>query len=79
MLDLINLDRQLSFTLYFIIVFDFSGNFTDRATPVPIPNTEVKPIEVDGTMVTRPWESRTLPVYIKSPVVEKLQGFFIYA
>jgi hypothetical protein len=44
---------------------NFSGNFTGGATPVPIPNTEVKPIEVDGTMVSRPWESRTLPVYLE--------------
>ena len=65
-------------TLYFIIVETFanishtnysgnwcriySGNFTGGATPVPIPNTEVKPTEVDGTVVSRPWESRTLPV-----------------
>ena len=49
---------------------NFSGNFTGRATPVPIPNTEVKPIEVDGTMVTRPWESRTLPGYLECPVIE---------
>ena len=47
-----------------------SGNFTGGVTPVPIPNTEVKSTEVDGTVVSRPWESRTLPVYIvKSPIV----------
>ena len=51
-------------TLYFIIVFDFSGNITGGVTPVPIPNTEVKSTEVDGTMVSRPWESRTLPVFL---------------
>ena len=39
----------------------FSGNFTEGATPVPIPNTAVKPFEVDGTLVARLWESRTLP------------------
>ena len=50
--------------------YDFSGNFTGGATPVPIPNTEVKSTEVDGTMVTRPWESRTLPVYLECPVIK---------
>ena len=48
----------------FIII---SGNFTGGVTPVPIPNTEVKPTEVDGTVVTWPWESRTLPVYLNEP------------
>lgn len=46
-------------------VFDFSGNVTEGATPVPIPNTEVKPFEVDGTIVARLRESRKLPVYFK--------------
>ena len=36
------------------------------ATPVPIPNTAVKPSSADGTTVLMPWESRTRP------------GFFIW-
>ena len=32
-----------------------------RATPVPIPNTVVKPHSVDGTAALQLWESRTLP------------------
>ena len=39
----------------------FSGNITGGATPVPIPNTAVKPIKVNGTVVSRLWESRKLP------------------
>ena len=31
-------------------------------TPVPIPNTEVKHLNADGTWVVTPWESRKLPV-----------------
>ena len=27
----------------------FSGDFVDRVTPVPIPNTEVKPVRADDT------------------------------
>ena len=57
---------------------DISGNFTGGVTPVPIPNTEVKPTEVDGTIVTRLWESRTLPVYFKCPVIGRLRGIFMY-
>ena len=34
-------------------------------TPVPIPNTEVKHLNADGTWVVTPWESRKLPGYIK--------------
>ena len=44
------------------------GNITEGATPVPIPNTAVKPFKVDGTIVVRLWESRTLPgLFYKSP------------
>src|SRR3546814_12244962 len=31
-------------------------------TPVPIPNTEVKPVCADGTWGETPWESRSPPV-----------------
>jgi hypothetical protein len=46
----------------------FSGGLGERETPVPIPNTEVKPLSVDGTARVTVWESRTLPgVKIKTP------------
>lgn len=32
---------------------------TEGETPVPIPNTEVKPFKVDGTLVVRLRESRS--------------------
>ena len=32
-------------------------------TPVPIPNTMVKPQAADGTMLETAWESRWLPDY----------------
>ncbi len=38
-----------------------SGGNGKRDTPVSIPNTEVKPLNADGTWVVTPWESRTLP------------------
>ena len=38
-----------------------SGGNDGEATPVPIPNTEVKLSGVDGTWTARSWESRTLP------------------
>jgi hypothetical protein len=39
----------------------FPGDFRERAIPVPIPNTEVKPFIADGTARVTVWESRTLP------------------
>jgi hypothetical protein len=37
------------------------GDHSGGATPVPIPNTEVKPTSADGTWGATPWESRTSP------------------
>ncbi len=37
------------------------GDHTGGATPVPIPNTEVKPSRADDTAAVRLWESRALP------------------
>lgn len=44
----------------------FSGDSVGRVTPVPIPNTEVKPSKADDTAAVRQWDSRTLPGYKKS-------------
>jgi hypothetical protein len=38
----------------------FGGN-GEEATPVPIPNTEVKLFSADGTAREAEWESRSLP------------------
>ena len=40
---------------------DFPGDSGGEATPVPIPNTEVKLSRADGTAGATLWESRTLP------------------
>ncbi len=37
------------------------GDHAGGATPVPIPNTEVKPSRADDTAAVRLWESRALP------------------
>ena len=41
-----------------------SGDHSGRVTPVPIPNTEVKPARADGTWGETPWESRSSPEFI---------------
>ena len=43
------------------------GDHGGGVTPVPIPNTAVKPSSADGTARAAWWESRTLP------------GFFVFA
>ena len=42
-------------------IITFSGDDCERVTPVPIPNTEVKPFSADGTWLVTARESRTLP------------------
>ncbi len=37
------------------------GDNSERDTPVPIPNTEVKPLSANGTARGTAWESRSLP------------------
>ena len=38
-----------------------SGGYGERVPPVPIPNTEVKPLSADGTWLATARESRTPP------------------
>ena len=38
-----------------------SGNYSGGATPLPIPNREVKPTSADGTALETGWERRSLP------------------
>ncbi len=44
----------------------FAGGHRSRVTPVPIPNTEVKPATADGTAWETAWESRSLPALIQN-------------
>ena len=39
----------------------FLGGYAEGVTPVPIPNTEVKPLRADGTARAAVWESRSPP------------------
>src|SRR5215467_4942206 len=45
----------------------YAGGHRSRVTPVPIPNTEVKPATADGTAWETVWESRSLPAVIVKP------------
>src|SRR5687768_18100476 len=51
----------------------FVGGYTRRVTPVPIPNTVVKPA---GPMILLQRESRSLPALYKDPRSQKDRGFF---
>src|SRR5215470_9640122 len=59
----------------------FAGGHRIRVTPVPIPNTEVKPDTADGTVWETVWESRSLPALFrrsKSPIDASRSGFLLY-
>ena len=43
------------------VVHSSYGDFSKRDPPVPIPNTEVKPLYADGTWLETTWESRKSP------------------
>ncbi len=82
-----NIFSDLSITpllRYSIIpVFRFLGDHGGGETPVPIPNTEVKPFSADGTAWVTVWESRTLPrIKFASAKAEiegpsEMMGFFV--
>ena len=44
------------------VVVRISGENSKRETPVPIPNTEVKPFNAKSTDLEMNWEDRNLPV-----------------
>src|SRR2546427_9270567 len=52
----------------------FSGGCVERATPVPIPNTEVKPLGADGTARATAWESRKPPGLLNTSPPNKMLG-----
>ena len=54
------------------------GGYRERATPVPIPNTEVKPLIADGTARVTVWESRTLPGFAIIQKKLPINGSFFY-
>src|SRR5713226_9354499 len=51
------------------------GDLSEGDPPVPIPNTEVKPLSPDCTARASVWESRTLPGYVKS--LSRKAGAFV--
>jgi hypothetical protein len=54
----------------------FPGGHRRGVTPVPIPNTEVKPSTADGTARGTAWESRSLPGVFSSPLSNE-SGLFL--
>src|SRR5688572_29605586 len=57
---------------------NFSGDFVGRVTPVPIPNTEVKPAGADGTARVTAWESRKSPGLFNQARSMIRAGFVVY-
>ena len=57
----------------------FPGGHRSRVTPVPIPNTEVKPATADGTAWVTAWESRSLPGLFSARGSFEPRAFFLPA
>ena len=55
------------------------GGYSVGVTPVPIPNTEVKPYCADDTAWETVWESRSPPKLIAGPRLDRVGGFFFCA
>ena len=55
--------------------FYFPGSHRRGETPVPIPNTVVKPSSADGTTGAAPWESRSLPGVFFARCISDASGF----
>ena len=56
----------------------FPGGHRRGETPVPIPNTVVKPSTADGTARVTSWESRSLPgVFYAPELVSRARAFSI--
>ena len=58
------------------IFFKVCGGYFGGVTPVPIPNTEVKPTRADGTAREAVWESRSPPHLFEEPALVAGFSFF---
>ena len=57
----------------------FFGGYSVGVTPVPIPNTEVKPYRADDTAWEAMWESRSPPKFIEEvPLGLMPEGHFVW-
>ena len=54
------------------------GGHSERETPGPIPNPEVKPFSADGTATARSWESRTPPDILCSSPASSEAGLLAF-
>ncbi len=73
MLNLI-LSQQVIVTVSAIRIKTKSGGYSEKVTPVPIPNTVVKLLSADGTWWETAWESRTPPVLTLIYLENTFQG-----
>ncbi len=57
----------------------FAGDYSGGETPVPIPNTAVKPASAHGTARATGWESRSLPAQSFRPLRQPIprRGLFL--
>ena len=56
----------------------FCGGFGEREIPVPIPNTEVKPLSADDTARATLWESKSPPRFFQNGLLFRAGRFQYY-
>ncbi len=59
-----------------VTTHDFPGGHTAGVTPVPIPNTVVKPRRADDTALVTAWERRSPPGLITKGAANRFAPFF---
>ncbi len=55
----------------------FFGEYYEKVTPVPIPNTVVKLLSADDTWRAASWESRSLPDLYQSLMRKRKALFYV--
>ncbi len=71
------MDCSRAMDLRYYYTDQISGGHSGRVTPVPIPNTEVKPASADGTWGEAPWESRASPDLFYPVLSLTERGFYL--
>src|SRR5204863_6762623 len=56
----------------------WGGDYSEGETPVPIPNTAVKPFSPDDTWGATPRENRTLPLHQPAQAGFFMSYFYVY-
>ena len=57
----------------FNLIANYSGDYNREATPVPIPNTEVKLSSAEDTWLVTTWENKSSPEFLYSSIAQLVE------